>query len=51
VAQEFRLPDIGEGLTEAEVVQWLVDVGDPVGVDQPLAELETDKAVTDISSP
>ena len=51
MAQEFRLPDIGEGLTEAEVVQWLVEVGDPVGVDQPLAELETDKAVTDISSP
>lgn len=51
MAQEFRLPDIGEGLTEAEVVQWLVEVGDPVGVDQPLAEIETDKAVTDISSP
>ena len=42
MAQEFRLPDIGEGLTEAEVIQWLVEVGDPVGVDQPLAELETD---------
>lgn len=51
MAQEFRLPDIGEGLTEAEIVQWLVEVGDPVGVDQPLAEIETDKAVTDISSP
>lgn len=51
MAQEFRLPDIGEGLTEAEVVQWLVEVGDPVGIDQPLAEIETDKAVTDISSP
>ncbi len=51
MAQEFRLPDIGEGLIEADVVQWLVEVGDPVGVDQPLAELETDKAVTDISSP
>jgi pyruvate dehydrogenase E2 component (dihydrolipoamide acetyltransferase) len=51
VAQEFRLPDIGEGLTEGEVVQWLVEVGDPVGVDQPLVELETDKAVTDIPSP
>ncbi len=51
MAQEFRLPDIGEGLTEGEVVQWLVGVGDPVGVDQPLVELETDKAVTDIPSP
>jgi pyruvate dehydrogenase E2 component (dihydrolipoamide acetyltransferase) len=51
VAQEFRLPDIGEGLIEAEVVEWLVGIGDPVGVDQPIVELETDKAVTDISSP
>ncbi len=51
MAQEFRLPDIGEGLAEAEVVQWLVEIGDPVGVDQPLVELETDKAVTDIPSP
>lgn len=51
MAQEFRLPDIGEGLTDAEVVRWLVEVGDPIGVDQPLVEVETAKAVTDIPSP
>jgi len=51
VAQEFRLPDIGEGLTDAEVVRWLVEVGDPIGIDQPLVEVETAKAVTDIPSP
>jgi pyruvate dehydrogenase E2 component (dihydrolipoamide acetyltransferase) len=51
VAFEFRLPDIGEGLTEAEVVQWLVDEGQEVALDQPLVQIETDKAVTDIPSP
>lgn len=51
MANVFRLPDFGEGLTEGEVVDWLVEVGDPVGVDQPIVELETDKAVTDIPSP
>ena len=51
MARVFRLPDIGEGLTEAEVVSWLVGVGDPVGIDQPVVEMETDKAVTDIPSP
>ena len=51
MAQEFRLPDIGEGLTDAEVVRWLVEVGDPIGIDQPLVEVETAKAVTDIPSP
>ena len=51
MAQEFLLPDIGEGLTEAEVVSWLVAVGETVTVDQPLVELETDKAVVEIPSP
>jgi pyruvate dehydrogenase E2 component (dihydrolipoamide acetyltransferase) len=51
VAFEFRLPDIGEGLTEAEIVEWLVEVGQTVEVDQPLVQVETDKAVTDIPSP
>jgi pyruvate dehydrogenase E2 component (dihydrolipoamide acetyltransferase) len=51
VAFEFRLPDIGEGLTEAEVVEWLVGVGDSVELDQPLVQVETAKAVTDIPSP
>lgn len=51
MAQVFRLPDIGEGLTEAEVVRWLVAVGDPVAMDQPVVEVETDKAVVEIPSP
>jgi pyruvate dehydrogenase E2 component (dihydrolipoamide acetyltransferase) len=51
MAFEFRLPDIGEGLTEAEVVEWLVDVGKEVKLDQPLVQIETDKAVTDIPAP
>jgi ATP-dependent Lon protease len=51
MAFEFRLPDIGEGLTEAEVVEWLVEEGQDVALDQPLVQIETDKAVTDIPSP
>jgi pyruvate dehydrogenase E2 component (dihydrolipoamide acetyltransferase) len=51
MAFEFRLPDIGEGLTQAEVVEWLVPEGGEVALDQPLVQIETDKAVTDIPSP
>ncbi|HJU51594.1 MAG TPA: dihydrolipoamide acetyltransferase family protein [Acidimicrobiia bacterium] len=51
MAKEFRLPDIGEGLTEAEIVRWLIGVGEPVKVDQPVVEVETDKAVVEIPSP
>lgn len=51
MAQEFRLPDIGEGLTEAEVVRWVIPVGGTVGVDETVVELETDKAVVEIPSP
>jgi pyruvate/2-oxoglutarate dehydrogenase complex dihydrolipoamide acyltransferase (E2) component len=51
VAKEFRLPDIGEGLTEAEIVRWLVEVGDTVTADQPIVEVETDKAVVEIPTP
>jgi pyruvate dehydrogenase E2 component (dihydrolipoamide acetyltransferase) len=51
VAYEFRLPDIGEGLTEAEIIEWLVDTGKEVALDQPLVQVETDKAVTDIPAP
>jgi len=49
--REFRLPDIGEGLTEAEIVRWLVAEGEPVEADQPIVEVETDKAVVEIPSP
>jgi len=48
---EFRLPDLGEGLTEAEVVQWLVAPGDQVALNQTLAEVETAKAVVELPSP
>jgi pyruvate dehydrogenase E2 component (dihydrolipoamide acetyltransferase) len=51
VANEFHLPDIGEGLTEATILAWYVDVGEPVGLDEPLVEVETDKAVVDIPAP
>lgn len=47
----FALPDLGEGLTEAEIVRWLVKVGDVVTVNQPLVEVETAKAVVEIPSP
>ncbi len=47
----FALPDLGEGLTEAELVSWLVAEGDPVAVDQPVAEVETAKAVVVVPSP
>ncbi len=49
--QVFTLPDLGEGLTEAELVRWLVAVGDPVAVDSPVAEVETAKAVVEVPSP
>ena len=51
MATEFRLPDIGEGLTEAVVVKWLVAVGEEVGLDVPMVEMETDKAVVEIPAP
>jgi 2-oxoisovalerate dehydrogenase E2 component (dihydrolipoyl transacylase) len=47
----FRLPDLGEGLTESEIVAWHVAVGDRVSADQPLVSVETDKAVVEIPSP
>ncbi|WP_367321938.1 dihydrolipoamide acetyltransferase family protein [Streptomyces sp. HUAS ZL42] len=48
---EFKLPDLGEGLTEAEIVRWLVQVGDVVAVDQPVVEVETAKALVDVPCP
>lgn len=49
--QTFDLPDLGEGLTEAEVVRWLVAVGDTVAVDQPIVEVETAKSIVEVPSP
>jgi pyruvate dehydrogenase E2 component (dihydrolipoamide acetyltransferase) len=47
----FKLPDLGEGLQEAEIVKWHVAVGDEVAVDQPLVSVETAKAVVDVPAP
>ncbi|MVO88965.1 2-oxo acid dehydrogenase subunit E2 [Streptomyces sp. p1417] len=48
---EFKLPDLGEGLTEAEITRWLVEVGDVVEVDQPVVEVETAKAMVEVPCP
>ncbi|MEU1663001.1 dihydrolipoamide acetyltransferase family protein [Streptomyces sparsogenes] len=50
-AREFPLPDLGEGLTGAEIVRWLVEVGDMVTVDQPVVEVETAKASVELPCP
>jgi 2-oxoisovalerate dehydrogenase E2 component (dihydrolipoyl transacylase) len=49
--RQFTLPDLGEGLEEAEIVAWLVNEGDHVVANQPLVSVETDKAVVEIPSP
>lgn len=51
MAYEFKFPDVGEGIHEGELVKWLVKEGDAVKEDQPIAEVETDKAVVEIPSP
>ena len=51
MAYEFKLPDLGEGLTEGEVARWLVAEGDEVAEDQPLVEIQTDKTTVEIPSP
>ncbi len=49
--QHYRLPDVGEGLTEATVVTWLVAVGDTVSVNTPVVEIETAKSLVELPSP
>ena len=49
--ETFELPDVGEGVAEGELVRWLVEAGEEIEEDQPLAEVETDKALVDLPSP
>src|SRR5829696_7563681 len=51
MAYEFKLPDLGEGLTEGEVARWLVAEGQDVREDEPLVEVQTDKTTVEIPSP
>jgi pyruvate dehydrogenase E2 component (dihydrolipoamide acetyltransferase) len=51
MSYEFKLPDLGEGLTEAEIARWLVAEGDEIAEDQPLVEIATDKTTVEIPSP
>jgi pyruvate dehydrogenase E2 component (dihydrolipoamide acetyltransferase) len=51
VAYEFKLPDLGEGLTEGEIARWLVSVGQEIAEDDPLVEVQTDKTTVEIPSP
>ncbi|EMA28344.1 dihydrolipoamide acetyltransferase family protein [Haloarcula japonica] len=51
MVREFELPDVGEGVAEGELLRWRVAPGDSVSEDQPVAEVETDKAVVDVPSP
>jgi pyruvate dehydrogenase E2 component (dihydrolipoamide acetyltransferase) len=51
MAKQFRFPDVGEGITEGEVVRWLVKEGEEIKADQPIAEVETDKAIVEMPSP
>ena len=51
MAYEFKLPDLGEGLTEGEIARWLVSEGEEIGEDDPLVEIQTDKTTVEIPSP
>ncbi len=51
MAYEFKLPDLGEGLTEGEVARWLVSEGQEIAEDEPLVEIQTDKTTVEIPSP
>src|SRR3954464_12206595 len=49
--RDFKLPDLGEGLTEGEILKWFVSPGDEVKLNQPIVEVETAKAAVEIPSP
>src|SRR5947199_10154162 len=51
MAYEFKLPDLGEGLTEGEIARWLVAEGEEIVEDAPLVEIQTDKTTVEIPSP
>jgi pyruvate/2-oxoglutarate dehydrogenase complex dihydrolipoamide acyltransferase (E2) component len=51
MAYEFKLPDLGEGLTEGEIARWLVEEGEEIAEDDPLVEVQTDKTTVEIPSP
>ena len=51
MTKQFKFPDVGEGITEGEIVKWRVKEGDEVEEDQTLADIETDKAVVEVPSP
>ena len=51
MAYEFKLPDLGEGLTEGEIARWLVQEGQEIAEDDPLVEIQTDKTTVEIPSP
>ena len=51
MAYEFKLPDLGEGLTEGEIARWLVEEGQDIAEDDPLVEIATDKTTVEIPSP
>ena len=51
MTREFKLPDLGEGVAEGEIVKWLVNEGDSIKEDQPMVEVMTDKATVQIPSP
>ena len=51
VIKQFKLPDVGEGLTEADIIRWAVQPGDTVEVNQTIVEVETAKAAVELPSP
>ncbi|MYL04709.1 MAG: 2-oxo acid dehydrogenase subunit E2, partial [Acidimicrobiaceae bacterium] len=51
MASIFKLPAVGDTMVEGEIVEWLVDIGDTVDLDQPICSVETDKSVVEMTTP